>query len=137
LSVGILGPKAKCELAAECFSPGGDAASRPRYCRIRLFDEVRVEEDLWWCEVSAADADKGIALARLLGAGRYSCSAPLVVLGDGSNDVGMATLADIAICPPWASETLREIGTVITNVQSCRQFVTAVSERIANWREGE
>ncbi|HJU09255.1 MAG TPA: HAD hydrolase family protein, partial [Candidatus Binataceae bacterium] len=137
LSVGILGPKEKCELAAEQLKVIAQNKNVAEDFRVRVFEEIRIADDLWWCEVSALDADKGVALAKLLDCGRYSSSAPLIVLGDGSNDVGMAMLADVALCPPWASEALSAVATVVANVRSCRQFVMAISEKIANWKEGE
>ncbi len=133
LSVGILGSRAKCERAGAHLSTSGGNGTGTR---VRVFDEIRIEEDLWWCEVSATDADKGVALAKLLGSGRYSGSAPLIVLGDGSNDVGMALLADIAMCPPWAAESLSAVATVVGDVRSCREFVATILEKMPNWGGG-
>lgn len=129
LSVGLLASRIDCVKVAELLRTS--LASTEAY-RIRVYEELRYPSSgHWWCDVSAWDADKGIALDVILQSLTMPGSLePCVFLGDGANDVGIAKRADLVLCPPWADAALRSMAVIVQGVKDCSEFVEAVAERL-------
>jgi hydroxymethylpyrimidine pyrophosphatase-like HAD family hydrolase len=131
LSVGVLGTRLCAEAVAHDVAAYLREANRFQHFNIRVFDEVRLPGDLWWCDVSAAAADKKDAMSWLLAENpTVAAQRELVVLCDGLNDMGLATLADLALCPPWAAAPLAQVATTLAGVSSCDDFVREAGKRI-------
>ena len=127
LSVGFLGSLAECqELAVEVARCG-----RKEWI-VRVYEELRVHRrGLWWCDVSAQEADKANAVQALLRSGLLTdVSGPLVVLADSDNDISLAEASDVAFSPPWSTAQLAEVTEQIPGVESCGEFITKVWERV-------
>jgi hydroxymethylpyrimidine pyrophosphatase-like HAD family hydrolase len=131
LSVGVLASY------RECMSLSRQVSSTFSYrdkLRVRVYEEVRIPvPDLWWCELSAWDADKGVALDAFMEKLRHRArnnSSPIIALGDGENDLGLANRADFTLCPPWANAELQRLGEVVPGVRDCQEFIRVITARL-------
>jgi hydroxymethylpyrimidine pyrophosphatase-like HAD family hydrolase len=133
LSVGILGSSEQCEGLLR-FIERDRVISRQGTARV--YPEVRVRETgLHWCDVTSYLADKRIAVEHLLTEGLIGTSGkvrPIIVLGDGDNDVRMAGLAEMAYCPPWATAAMKAVAREV-ECEGIEEFLRTVEIRLRSW----
>lgn len=133
LSVGLLSSRAQVVLAANLL------AEATVDVNVRIFPEHRLPDSgLWWCEVTSYAADKRHALEFLLNTGHIDkAKVPLVLLGDGLNDIPLAHICDRVICPSWGASTLLRLATTVVHALGSESFVKEVDERLEELVTGD
>lgn len=131
LSVAVLGSEAIVENFQYDIPEGGDWF-------LRIYEEVRgLHDDLWWAEVTSRSADKGAALGWLCAArAALMLGDPRVLfVGDGRNDISIAALADVVVCPPWADTAILSRADVVGTGKDCASFLDDLRWRMPFLRQ--
>ena len=127
LSIGILGTEGGTAELVEALS-ATDSISE--HTHIRHYEDVRLlPAQLFWCDLSSIDADKGPALDYLLSSMSSESQAsvhPIIALADGHNDISMVARSDVAFCPPWSDWEVRKRAKVVDGVVTCTDFLIRV-----------
>ncbi len=127
LGVGLLGDREQCDQAQASVAK----LQLRRSVTTRIYPEHRLPEvNLWWCDVTSGEADKSTALLRVVR--DLDQRRPIVLLADGANDIGLASVADLVLAPVWADSGLMARATVIPGASGCAEFVEAAHDHIVN-----
>lgn len=106
----------------------------PSKSQILVFEETRAgAEGLWWVEMRSQHADKGVALDEYLST--LPIPDDVVFLGDGRNDLGIATRSTHVYTPVWADEKLKSIADLVVEARSTGDFLSHIRKTLfPEWR---